>query len=45
MAELVIRYCNGKRTMALDFRGGPSRLECVLHDKTREHRIAIPKSL
>lgn len=44
MADLLIRYVNGRRTLAIDHRG-PLRLEQVLHDKARERRIAIPEGM
>lgn len=43
MADLLIRYVNGKRTVAIDF-AGAKRQEVVLHNKSRERRIPIPDS-
>lgn len=44
MADLVIRYVNGRRTMAIH-QSPQNRMEAGLHDKTRERRIPIPAEL
>jgi hypothetical protein len=44
MAELVIRYVNGRRVISIDH-NPPSKLECVLHNKARERRIPLPPEL
>ena len=44
MPDLLIRYCNGVRTICIDY-AGPKRLEQTLHNKAREQRIPIPPSL
>jgi hypothetical protein len=44
VADLLIRYCNGRRTVAIDHRS-PNKLECNLHDRTRERRIPLPPEL
>ncbi|HEY4356003.1 MAG TPA: hypothetical protein VGN16_09670 [Acidobacteriaceae bacterium] len=40
MADLLIRYISGRRIVCIDHRG-PSRHECVLHDKSRERRVPL----
>lgn len=40
MPDLLIRFAHGQRFVSKDYRGA-SRLECVLHDATRERRVAL----
>jgi hypothetical protein len=44
MADLVIRYTNGRRSVAIDHRKA-NKLACNLHDRTRERRIPLPVEL
>jgi hypothetical protein len=45
MADLVIRYTNGVRTLHIDHSDKRNTMECVLHDKSRERRIPLPPEL
>jgi hypothetical protein len=44
MRDLLIRYKNGVRYLAVDHRG-PCKHEMVLHDVSRERRIPVPDDL
>jgi hypothetical protein len=45
MADLLIRYVNGRCTLAIDYADRPKSQEAVLHDKSRERRLPIPADL